>query len=298
MLEAVNISHTFHAGTPFGRQVLSGVELKMAPGEVVLLTGPSGSGKTSLARILAGFVKPTQGKVRLNGVDLHAIDAPALPFADRIVMACQYPERQFFANSVWDELSWGLRVGLGLARAEITNRLSLIAEDLAFPLQELAKRSPKSLSSGQQRKAALASLLVLEPGVLILDEPLAGLDAKEGQRLISLLKHWANSNRTMLIIAHELELFLDWVEKVAVMDRGQLVFSGSPEELCQSTDPTVRDAASLPVMVEFSFFLQQRGLSPGPITSDGTLVRQQLQEALTNNKDKFVHAKKTKPSVS
>jgi energy-coupling factor transport system ATP-binding protein len=298
MLEAVDISHAFYAGTPFNRQVLTGVQFELAPGEVALLTGPSGSGKTTLARILAGLVKPAQGTIRFNGVDLNAIDARPLPVSDRIVMACQYPERQFFASTVGDELSWGLRVGLGLARAEIANRLSLVAEDLAFPLEELAKRSPKSLSSGQQRKAALASLLVLEPRVLILDEPLAGLNAKEGQRLISLLHNWRSQDRTMLIIAHELELFLDWVEKVAVMDRGQMVFCGSSDELCQSTDPAVRDAASLPTMAELSFFLKQSGLSAGPISSDGPLVLRQLQEALTKKKGHFVDAKKKEPSVS
>ncbi|UCG19629.1 MAG: ABC transporter ATP-binding protein [Deltaproteobacteria bacterium] len=292
MLEAIDISHTFYAGTPFHRQVLSGIQFELAPGEVVLLTGPSGSGKTTLARILAGLVKPTQGTIRFNGVDLDAIDGRPLPVKDRIVLASQYPERQFFANTVWDELSWGLRVGLGLARAEIANRLTLIAQDLDFPLGELARRSPRSLSSGQQRKAALASLLALEPQVLILDEPLAGLNAKEGQRLVSLLNNWRNHSRAMLVIAHELELFLAWVDKVAVMDRGQVVFHGSSDELCQSTDPTVRDAASLPVMVEFSFFLKQRGFSAGPITSDGPLVLRQLQEALTNKKGKSVYVKK------
>jgi energy-coupling factor transport system ATP-binding protein len=295
MLEAVNINHTFHAGTPFKRQVLRGIQLKLSPGEVVLLTGPSGSGKTTLARILAGLLRPTQGTIIFNGVDLDVINRRPLPVAGRIVMACQYPERQFFADTVWDELSWGLRVGLGLARSEIATRLSLIAEDLAFPLEELARRSPRSLSSGQQRKAALASLLALEPQVLILDEPLAGLNSKEGQRLISLLDNWSNHNRTMLIIAHELELFLDWVEKVAVMDRGQMLFCGSSDELCQSTDPTVRDAASLPVSVQLSFFLKQSGLSAGPITSDGLLVLRQLQEALTKKKSNFVHAKKKNP---
>jgi energy-coupling factor transport system ATP-binding protein len=213
------------------------------------------------------------------------------------VLATQYPERQFFAKTVWDELSWGLRVGLGLARAEIAHRLSLVAEDLGFPLEELAKRSPRSLSSGQQRKAALASLLALEPQVLILDEPLAGLNAKEGQRLISRLRNGHSQNRTMLIIAHELELFFDWVEKVAVMNRGQMVFFGSFDELCYCTDPAARDAAFLPVMVQFSFFLKESGLSPGPITSDGPVVLRQLQDVLTKKRGNFVSASKIEPSV-
>jgi len=297
MLEAVSISHNFYADTPFSRQVLSGVGLKLAPGEIVLLTGPSGSGKTTLARILAGLVKPTQGTIRLNGVDLHATNGGPSVATERVALACQYPERQFFANTVWDELTWGLRVGLGMARGEIANRLSLIAEDLAFPLEELAKRSPKSLSSGQQRKAALASLLVLKPRVLLLDEPLAGLNAKERKRLSSLLRDWAKDNRTMLIIAHELELFLGWVEKVAVMERGQMIFWGSPDELCQSTDLNVREAASLPLMAELSFFLKQSGLSAGPITTDGPVVRRQLQEALIKKKGNSVHTQK-KPSVN
>jgi energy-coupling factor transport system ATP-binding protein len=180
-----------------------------------------------------------------------------------------------------------------MARGEIADRLSLVAEDLAFPLEELARRSPKSLSSGQQRKAALASLLVLEPRVLILDEPLAGLNANERKRLNSLLQDWANHNRTMLIIAHELELFLGWVEKVAVMERGKMIFYGSPDELCHSTDPNVRQAASLPVMAELSFFLKQSGLSSGPITTDGRLVCRQLQEALAKKKVTPVTAKKS-----
>ena len=299
MLEAINISHTFSDSTPFSRQVLNGLELKLAPGEVVLLTGPSGSGKTTLARILAGLVRPEQGTVRINGEDLYNSDGRRVATTDRVVLAFQYPERQFFANTVWDELSWGLRVGFGMEGAEISRRLSKISEDIAFPLAQFADRSPRSLSSGQQRKAALVSLLALEPQVLILDEPLAGLNARERRRVVSLLHQWNRGNRTMLVIAHELELFLGWVGRVAVMAAGRLIFCGSPTELCQSGDPAVRQTASLPPMVELSYYLKQCGLSKGPVSADSATVRQQLEEALTqqSRNSELISSKKEKPSV-
>lgn len=280
MLEAVNISHTFHRSSPFSRQVLDGISLNLAPGETVLLTGPSGSGKTTLARVLAGLIQPTMGTVRLNGSDLHATVGKRMPTPKLVVLTSQYPERQFFANTVWEELSWGLRVGLGMGMAEVRQRVNMISADLAFPLPDLADRPPRSLSSGQQRKAALVSMLALEPQVLILDEPLAGLNARERSRLLELLRQWPNKDRTMLVVAHELELFLGWVQRVAVMASGRLVFLDSPSELCQTTDTAVRESIALPPLGELSYYLKKSGMSEGPVSIDSSIVRMQLKEAL------------------
>lgn len=280
MLEAANISYTFNYSTPFSRQALDSVGITLAPGEVTLLTGPSGGGKTTLARVMAGLMQPSQGSVRFNGTDLYGNDGRRLRTPNGVVMACQYPERQFFANTVWEELSWGLRVGLGMEAGEIAQRLNKTSADLAFPLSELARRPPRSLSSGQQRKAALVSLLTLEPQVLILDEPLAGLNAAERSRMTEHLHRWTNQNRAMLVIAHELELFLDWVAKVGVMVSGRLVFRGSAAQLCQSTDSAVREAITLPPLVQLSHYLKQSGLIDGPVSCDQAAVSQQLIKIL------------------
>ncbi len=280
MLEATNIRHTFYENTPFSRRAINGVGLHLPPGETFVLTGPSGSGKTTLARILAGLLKPLEGSVLFKGADLHDGRGRKVLGGCKVAMACQYPERQFFAKTVWEEMSWGLRVGLGMSQSEISRRLDRISTDLAFQLHAVGNRPPRYLSFGQQRKAALVSLLALEPQVLILDEPLAGLNAKEKNRLIALLRQRPSRDRSMLIVAHELDLFLNWVGKVAVMVGGRLIYMGSPIELCQTVDAAVRKAISLPPLVELSLYLRQSGLSTGPVSSDFTLVLRQLNEAL------------------
>jgi energy-coupling factor transporter ATP-binding protein EcfA2 len=194
-------------------------------------------------------------------------------------MAFQYPERQFFADSVWDELCWGLQAGLGLGEEEATVRLTRVAQELDLPLAEVSRRSPRRLSSGQQRKVALASLLALEPDLLILDEPLTGLNASERGRLATLLRRWPDENRAMLVIAHELELFLPWATTVAVLAAGRLAFLGSSGDLAATDDSAVLAAACLPPVMEVSSYLQRHGLSEGPVSNEVSVVVEQFRRA-------------------
>jgi energy-coupling factor transporter ATP-binding protein EcfA2 len=281
MLEAVDIGHAFQNGTPFCRRVLAGVSLKVEAGETVLLTGRSGSGKTTLARIMAGLERPGHGVVRHGGQALRGGGDAGISPAARVVLACQYPERQFFAGTVREELSWGLRVGLGMGEAEIARRLVSTCEQLEFPLAELGDRPPRSLSSGQQRKAAMASLLVLEPRVLILDEPFAGLSLGERRLLVEVLRRWPDGRRSMLVVTHELELLLGWVSRVVVLDSGRVVFSGSSTELCSCTERAVEAAVALPPLLELGRWLKRQGLIQGPVRDDLALLCRQVKEAFT-----------------
>jgi energy-coupling factor transporter ATP-binding protein EcfA2 len=280
MLNATDVSHTFEVGPAPSRWAVHGVTMEVKAGETVLITGPNGSGKTTLARILAGLERPSRGTVRLQGEDLYGSDQWSTLASGRVAMAFQYPERQFFADSIWEELRWGLRLGLGLDEETIRVRLARVAQELDLPLETVARRSPREVSSGQQRKVALVSLLALEPGVLILDEPLTGLNASERRRLAALLRRRLLPDRAMLIIAHELELFLPWATTVAVLASGRLVFLGSPEELVATGDPAVLSAVSLPPLIEISSSLKRHALSEGPVSNEISIVLDQVRRAL------------------
>jgi len=280
MLKAMDISHTFDTGSASLHWALRGVTVEVEAGETVLVTGPSGSGKTTLARIVAGLERPSQGLVRLQGEDLYGRERRSTPPAAQVAMAFQYPERQFFADSVWEELRWGLHFGLGLDDEAIRVRLLKIAQELDLPLEMFARRSPRQLSSGQQRKVALASLLALEPQVLILDEPLTGLNARERRRLVELLRLRLRQDRAMVVIAHELELFLPWATTVVVLAAGRLVFRGSPQELVTTADSAVLAAVSLPPIIEISSSLKRHALSEGPVSDEVSVVLDQVRRAV------------------
>jgi energy-coupling factor transporter ATP-binding protein EcfA2 len=279
MLEAIDISQTFVAGSAPSRWALRSVTVGVEAGETLLVTGPSGSGKTTLARILAGLERPSQGTVRLRGEDLYGSDQRSAAASGQLAMAFQYPERQFFAESVWEELRWGLHFGLGVDEEAIRARVVKIAQELDLPLGAVARRSPRHLSSGQQRKVALVSLLALEPRLLILDEPLAGLNAGERRRLAELLRRRLRRDRAMIVVAHELELLLPWATTVAVLAAGRLVFRGSPQELVATADPVVLSAVSLPPLMEISSFLKRHALSEGPVSNEVSVVLDQVRRA-------------------
>jgi energy-coupling factor transport system ATP-binding protein len=285
MLEAINISHTYQPGTPFHRRALGGIDLNLASGECILVTGPSGSGKTTLARILSGLEEPEVGEVRLGETNLYGSEGSSAEPSIRVVLACQYPERQFFSDTVWEELGWGLYKNPDVEVTNVPQHLIDISEDFAFPLVALASRSPRSLSSGQQRKVALMTLLALEPDVLILDEPLAGLNVRERHRLTEVLRGWPSDYRAMLIISHELELFLDWVTKIAVLDAGRLVFLGSPNELCHIAESSVHEAIYLPPLIELGRYLHRQGLGEESVSTNGEIVYQKLKNALSRKLD-------------
>ena len=222
LIHVENLSHTYIPGTPLARAALRDISLEIAPGERVGLAGRTGSGKSTLVQHIAGLLTPATGRVLLDGIPAHARTARARAARLRIGLAFQHPEDQIFEQTVFREIAFGPR-NLGLDKAEIAARVEWAINMVGLP-SAMASRSPFTLSGGEMRRVALASILAMRPQVLILDEPTAGLDPGGRRELIAHLRDWqCKTGSTLLMVSHSPDELACIVERVIVLDDGQLV---------------------------------------------------------------------------
>lgn len=212
-LTASGVGHTYRAG-PCARRALDGIDLSVGAGELVLLAGPGGSGKSTLLHCLSGVLRPSSGRI--------AIDGPA-------ALAIQFPERALFADTVAADIAFG-PIGKGLPPDEAGRRAVEAAEKVGLDAGLLARR-PRELSQGQRRLAALAGVVATRPRYLFADEPTAGLDPSSKKRVVALLGGLARDGVAVVVASHDLALFLPACRRVLVMGGGRLVLDGGPEDL-------------------------------------------------------------------
>ncbi len=231
LIQVEDLTHVYAPGTPFERVALRQVNLQIAAGERVGILGPTGSGKSTLAQHLAGLLKPTAGRVLLDGVPVHS--APR-EHRLQVGIAFQYPEDQIFEQTIFREVAFGPR-NLGLDEAEVTARVCWALEMVGLDPETMSQRMPFTLSGGEMRRVALAGILALHPRVLILDEPTAGQDPQSRRGLLARILAWQNeTGLTLVIISHALEeLVLSPVEglgqavdRLVMLEAGQVVADG------------------------------------------------------------------------
>jgi len=211
--------------------VLKGVNLDVRRGEVLAIIGHSGAGKTTLAKHLNGLLKPVKGYVRVMGLDTRRTPTSTL---SRIVgLVFQNPEAQFFTSSIWEEMTVSLK-RLGLKREEIEERVkwALKVVDLDKPLD----LSPHLLSFGEKHRLAIASILAMEPAVIVLDEPFSGLDYKRSLQLLQSLKSFVSEGGSVVLIAHDLQLISEVADRIAVLENRRIVRVGRTEEILSDAD--------------------------------------------------------------
>ncbi len=230
LIRVESLSHTYVPGTPQARVALHGASLEVSSGERVGIVGRTGSGKSTLVQHIAGLLTPSEGQVLIDGIAVHERTTAARAARQRVGLAFQYPEDQIFEQTVFREVAFGPR-NLGLNKTEIAERVRWALEMVRLdPAME--SRSPFTLSGGEMRRAALASILAMRPEALILDEPTAGLDPRGRRELLARVRAWqVETGATLILVSHNLDELARVVERVIALDRGQVVADGPTRQV-------------------------------------------------------------------
>jgi len=220
---------------------LRGLSLEIAPGESVAFIGANGSGKSTLLRILDGLYFPSRGSVAFCGKtltpELLQTDQFALPFRRRVALVFQNPDVQLFNPTVFDEVAFG-PAQMELSKPEILERVTGALHVMA--IEHLRDRPPYRLSGGEKKRVALASVIVLDPHVLLLDEPTASLDPRNQSQLIDLLQSWKSASKTIITATHQLEILEDLADRVFVLEEGRVADSGPAKEILANFELLLR----------------------------------------------------------
>ena len=230
VLETKDLTYTYGAGTPFEKTAVDHVSIGVRKGEFLGIIGHTGSGKSTLIQTLNGLLRPTSGTVLLNGKDIWAEPKKIRSVRFQVGMVFQYPEHQLFEETVLKDICFGPG-NMGLDRKECEERARQAAEFVGLP-EELLGKSPFEISGGQKRRAAIAGVIAMEPDVLILDEPTAGLDPQGRDMLLDQISDYRRKRgNTVLLVSHSMEDIARCADRVLVMNEGKAVMLDSTERV-------------------------------------------------------------------
>jgi len=240
---------------------LTDVSLEIEDGEFVGIIGPTGSGKSTLIQHFNGLLLPTSGKVWVDGVDLTAKGTQLRLIRQKVGMVFQYPEHQLFGETILEDVGFGPRNG-GLPEAEVVERVRRALAYVGLDFEELKDQSPFELSGGQKRRVAIAGVLAMEPSVLILDEPTAGLDPKGREEILDeICTIHKERGITVILVSHSMEDVARLADRLIVMHRGRVALDGTPVEVFRQADTLKSLGLGLPQVTELMHELKAKGLA-------------------------------------
>lgn len=254
-----NLTHTYGEGTPFRRSAVENLSLDIYRGEFLGLIGHTGSGKSTLIQHLNGLLKPTGGRVLLDGEDIWADPKKIRSVRFRVGLVFQYPEYQLFEETVYKDISFGPK-NMGLEGEEIDCRVRRAAAFAGID-EEMLEKSPFELSGGQKRRVAIAGVIAMEPKVLILDEPTAGLDPRGREAILAQLRSYhKQKGNTVILVSHSMEEIARNVDRIVVMSHSHKLMDGTPEEVFSRADELLQVGLDVPQVTKVAMELQKRGL--------------------------------------
>ena len=259
ILEVKSLTHTYSAGTPFEHKALDEVTFSVKRGEFVGIIGHTGSGKSTLMQHLNGLLKPTSGQILLDGTDIWKDKATTRQARFRVGLVFQYPEYQLFEETVYKDIAFGPK-NMGLNPDEIDRRVREAARLVGLTEAQL-QVSPFDLSGGQKRRVAIAGVIAMEPEVLILDEPTAGLDPESRAGILENIESYRKEkNATIMMVSHSMNDVARLTERLLVMNGSRLAMDGAPAEVFARAEELLEMGLDIPDVTRVFLRLKQLGL--------------------------------------
>ena len=259
IIRVENLTHTYSAGTPFERSAVDGMNIEVMPGEFLGIIGHTGSGKSTLIQHLNGLLKPTSGRVLLDGVDIWENPKEIRKVRFQVGLVFQYPEYQLFEETVYKDIAFGPG-NMGLGKEEIDRRVRQAAAFVGLS-EELLDKSPFELSGGQKRRVAIAGVIAMEPKVLILDEPTAGLDPAGREKILRQIRAYhEEKGTTVILVSHSMEEIAQNVDRIVVLKGGRNYMDGTPREVFARAEELEAVGLDVPQVTRIAMELRRRGM--------------------------------------
>lgn len=269
------LRHVYSAGTPFEKVAIDDINIEIPHGQFVGLIGHTGSGKSTFIQHLNALLKPSSGTVMVDGEDINADKMTAKNVRHKVGLVFQYPEYQLFEETVYADIAFGPK-NMGLNEADIDERVREAAHFVGVPDEQFEK-SPLELSGGQKRRVAIAGVIAMRPGVLILDEPTAGLDPAGCEQILrNICDYRTQTGSTVIIVSHSMDDVARLTDRLVVFNHGAIRFDGTPEEVFSQPEELGSIGLAVPAATELAMELKKRGL----MLPNSIYTNEQLEKAL------------------
>ena len=259
ILQIEHLTHTYSAGTPFQRSAVDDMNLSMMDGEFLGIIGHTGSGKSTLIQHLNGLLKPTSGRILLQGRDIWADPKKIRDVRFQVGLVFQYPEYQLFEETVYKDIAFGPK-NMGLDEADIDRRDRDAAAFVGLT-EAMLDKSPFELSGGQKRRVAIAGVIAMEPKVLVLDEPTAGLDPRGRDDILARIQDYHRAkNASVVLVSHSMEEIARNVDRIVVLSDSHVFMEGTPRQVFARADELEQVGLDIPQVTKVALALRRRGL--------------------------------------